>query len=871
MTRGTKSWAVACALLVMLGAACGDSSSPGDAGLDGDVDGSPTDSGEDGGGGDAGEDGAGLDSLDEADSADRVAASFACTDIQAAMAQRFEDDSVHFTALLPESVMLDLFDAIDRSRSDRASRYVWAVLRALMDVRIAEAQAWAARGFSEDALRALVGAQLSRDTPIPVSMLSTAIGDYCPGLEPTSPSALLGQVGLAESGYFCELSPTPDCAEDMPRPPELECPPPLLPCPDCPYIEIAQDELDALLEQLNMSRDGALVSGLVEAYVGPIVSALLTGTVPNPALAVVGLLTNALGPDHPLLDLLVDIAQGALNGASVGGLPGALLGGLIAGLFSLPGFLENSALQSALDAARRRLERMKQYCEERMWAARMAVCELREANRLVRRTAECAEAAATHAAKVSDWERRQDECTADRAAVAAANRAARATTTRLRRGPFRGTLEAFEMCCEMPDLDPCPDPSLVADPIPAWIPDPDDDYLFQSLLRGPGLLRAHGPAGRGRIGVEVVQGWPGSPRVPTGAGVRVVPTASPPLVFDPAGGAMTDAEGVAWFDVWTESAGGAPGVGVPGDHTMRFDVELDFGAGAEVLNFGLCGGAFDLCHLEFVDNTSEQVLMVASDGAVRSIDGAPPTASVFATVPGVVSVASNPEGTLVLAGTSNGLVFDITAGGDFTGVTPWATFDAGGVLTGLAFDGADIWVTNLTGGTVHRITAGGDHRATAAHASGLSFPVMTLVRPGGVYTSESGRSRIVDITAGGDMSAAGAYTTFPTHAPQALLWHRGLGAMYAAGSDGGGAGSLFRVTGGSAAVHATGIFNPADMALHPWTDTWLVNSFQASGFVLDITGTTAGTDLTRRAPLVSGLSNPERMTYVYVRDATLAP
>jgi hypothetical protein len=156
--------------------------------------------------------------------------------------------------------------------------------------------------------------------------------------------------------------------------------------------------------------------------------------------------------------------------------------------------------------------------------------------------------------------------------------------------------------------------------------------------------------------------------------------------------------------------------------------------------------AFDLdLKAAYVSQTQlGEILKVTSDGTV----------SVFATVPhGNFGMIRLRDGRL-LSTIGKGRIADITAGGDLTNVTPFATglgFTRGILETR---DGRMLVASQDTG-KVYDITHGGDFTNSTAFASGLDA-IAKLVQDasGRIFVSQFNLQRVMDITAGGNFSNA---------------------------------------------------------------------------------------------------------------------
>jgi hypothetical protein len=123
---------------------------------------------------------------------------------------------------------------------------------------------------------------------------------------------------------------------------------------------------------------------------------------------------------------------------------------------------------------------------------------------------------------------------------------------------------------------------------------------------------------------------------------------------------------------------------------------------------------------------------------------------------------------LIEAGVDEARIHNITAGGDFSGATPFATLDGTGAVVGEICFSAKLdtmYVADIDADVVYAISAAG---AVSTFATGLSNPVAVACRSGSVFAQEfsSGpdpsNGSLVDISAGGDFSSAPAFVTSAT-------------------------------------------------------------------------------------------------------------
>ncbi len=210
-------------------------------------------------------------------------------------------------------------------------------------------------------------------------------------------------------------------------------------------------------------------------------------------------------------------------------------------------------------------------------------------------------------------------------------------------------------------------------------------------------------------------------------------------------------------------------------------------------------------------------------------------------------------------------IFEVSAGGDLGGATPWATFPAAARISDVVWlYGRRQWaVTDLVGGRIWLIDGGGDHTSSAPHATGLQFPVAVVeLDDGTLLAAVNGRAGLVDIGGGGDLAAAPLHRDLAPWAPQHFARaHADDGVrvwLTVAQSDG--AGGVFDVASAGGPVF-TGIFNPAGIAVDPWTGQTITTSFAAAGAAFELTSA-ADVDLSDDTPFATGLTNPNGVAWV---------
>ena len=107
-------------------------------------------------------------------------------------------------------------------------------------------------------------------------------------------------------------------------------------------------------------------------------------------------------------------------------------------------------------------------------------------------------------------------------------------------------------------------------------------------------------------------------------------------------------------------------------------------------------------------------------------------------------------------------IHNISAGGDFAGATPFATFDSHGpgpVFGEICFstDLTTMYVADFSAGIVHTVSTSG---AVTSFATGLTNPIEVEYLPDGtILAQEYDNGRVVDITGGGDFTAAPGFIT----------------------------------------------------------------------------------------------------------------
>ena len=123
-----------------------------------------------------------------------------------------------------------------------------------------------------------------------------------------------------------------------------------------------------------------------------------------------------------------------------------------------------------------------------------------------------------------------------------------------------------------------------------------------------------------------------------------------------------------------------------------------------------------------------------------------------------VSAQAQP-GDILVSNNDTGEVFNITAGGDFSMATPFAT------TSGFAFElcqlgvGGPVFVAAGADGAVHDITAGGDFSMATGYAFGLLNVVALSCSASEIMAGDFGLREVYDVTAGGDFSTASAFAS----------------------------------------------------------------------------------------------------------------
>ncbi len=808
----------------------------------------------------------------DADREFRVASSTACSDIALGLRVTWEG-RVPMSTLLPESVLLATGDMFDVPRYEAANAYVGAVLRAVHYTRFDDALA--AGDFelmSDDERLALVAAIFLADTRVPLSSIATELAAFCPDLALGSEKADIPETTTSRYGFFCPAPGIPDCAPPEPTPPE-DCPPELLDCPDCPYLEIAEGELEILedaYDAFDSRRDTEGLLDLLGIYVEALLQTAATGSIPNPASIAVSVATVYLGEDYPGLTFIIETLSATAQGTLLGG---PLLGtamGVWAALSSWGDLSEQDSWNSRLAAARRRVNEMRRYCREIRWAQRQAECRVREAERFDSRTADCVEMTHLYDARVAQWEADNDTCEADQAAARQARADAWTITNYLRSKGFGFTREAFEVCCDgpYPFEDTCPPRGTIErEPIPIWGFGPREGYLGSfSLIIGTGSTRAFGPDAGGELAVEWVFGFPGEAPVPFGDVDLDIEISNPRLegpglrgVFE-AGPRPPDFETPIPFDIEFDSETGP----LPDDEYFSFNLIVDITVDAETVESRIPDAVI------LRNNVAEFHPHVVTAGGVFDVTGGGDFTDrePFAWGPSLHALVSTPDGQLLVS--TDAAVYDITeTGGDLTDVTPYATFAPGGLISGLAIDHfGSLLVTDLLGGLVHRVVGGGDYTRRTPFAFGLSYPTETIAYDSRLLIAENGRHRIVDASVGGDLSGAPAWIDLEPYGPQHFSVHPWRSLFISAAAPPDGDGAIFDVTASERAESAyfTGMFNPSGFALRPDGRQWLVSEFAEDGSLLDLAEAESGADLDAAERFATGLEFPNGIAYRYVRD-----
>ena len=806
----------------------------------------------------------------ESDSDARIEAANACSDLALALETHWEGQ-LPFSELLPGSVMLVMSDHFERSRYDAATAYVGAVLTEVHYQRYENALAYGDfASFDRDVQEFIVTGVFLADTRIEIEAVADELEALCPGIEiPARDKADIPQNATSRYGFFCPQPGIPDCGAPEPTPPH-DCPPELLDCPDCPYLEFAEDDLDALedaYEEFEARADGERLLDLLGIYIESLIETAATGMIPNPASIAADIATVYLGEDYPGLALIIDVMANVAAGTLAGGPVVGVAMGLWAGFTSWGDLNEQDSWNTRLAEARARVRAMREYCRQRMWAERQEECRIREAARFERRTAECAESQLSYEAALSQWEADNDACD-ERQAEAEAARAEAFTITNYLRGKGYGfTRAAFEECCDgpYPFDEACP-ADLERDPIPIWGIDPRRDWLRQSEIRRLNS-RGFGPDAGGQITIEVRIGLPGEPSF-----------TPEELGFD-----------ISINDSWIESGGFRGDFGVDdfgsltGDEAT-YDVEITtlsadpFGPDATQSADWWYDVTFEGINTQIVildvatieDNSSEfHPMVVTSDGVFDLSDGGDFTdATPYAWSDDDFHALFVLDGGLFVS--TDTALFDISDGGDVTSDIPWATFPAGALITGTHVDhDGDVWVTDLLGGSVYEISDSGDYSSATPTLSGLSYPVDVILYDDRVLVAENGRSRVADMTSDPNGATAPTWALLDPYGPQHFVYHpwRSLYVTAAAPPDGDGAVFDITASGDPSSASFEGLFNPSGFALHPDGVTWLATEFQEDGSVVDLSRADAGGDLTGAERFATGLDNAAGLTFWFRRDS----
>ncbi len=156
-------------------------------------------------------------------------------------------------------------------------------------------------------------------------------------------------------------------------------------------------------------------------------------------------------------------------------------------------------------------------------------------------------------------------------------------------------------------------------------------------------------------------------------------------------------------------------------------------------------------------------LLVASfsNGAVYDISGGGDfsTATAFATgLGGARNLLQLATGEILLADQNGGRVIDITSGGHFAAANGFAFgFPATAPLDLVQDASGRIYASSFSG--VFDITDGGDVSGASPHATGLDFIGLTVAGDGKLLASVLITGDVYDITSGGDVSASSPFAS----------------------------------------------------------------------------------------------------------------
>lgn len=812
-----------------------------------------------------------------------VVSTQACNDLSAALATQY-DESVPMTALLPESVLVRAMDITNPDYSDPAQLYLAAVLNTVWEFRWEAFLEFYHEDLTDDELTQITLAIYGSDTLVPVSSLGETLGLLCEDLAFGSEKAI---VGSAATGFYCEQPGVPDCSANPPQPPE-DCPPELLDCPDCPWTQIMADQLaevEAAYDALKDLRDTESLIDLFEVYAQALAETAATGQIPNPASIAVGIAGVFYGEDYPGLTLMAGVISSIISGTLAGGpIVGTALG-LWTLMMGWGDASEQDEWNNKLAKARDNIRWAREYCEEINWTQRQQECRAREAARFERRTAECAEADASYGLAYSNWEIEQDECDEARAAAQAAASAAWSQSAYMAVKGYLYNQAAMELCCEVPYLSPCPPPDFPDPPglIPYWARDLRLLILSNTRVR-PRRLPGGGP-GSGPVVLDPVVSlndrvlqpweamWPGrdpAGRINWGRLERDGDVTDAPLDVEPLNGGdlVDDLElGATWELDFTSRLE----IGQPieaGEWDLRLEIDVE-------------GSVFETVipnAVDVIDNSFEyRALGVTKNGVIDLTEGGDLSdADLWAYgIDHPVSIETFGDRVLLGSGGANspGLIFDITGGGDFSEAEPWADFGSvthdfgtGRLIKDVYYDAAHehLYVTELWGGDIFRISAGGDLSEATPYVTGLDFPTATVVYDDRVLVAESGGKQILDIT---NPDSPTLYVDLAPYGAQTLLYHPGR-SLFVASVDQVGAGVLFEVSDlegfTTDTPYFTGLGNIAGMALHPRDLTWLVGEFAESGSVYELTDASEGASLSTASAFATGLPFMDKIRWVHV-------
>jgi hypothetical protein len=186
-------------------------------------------------------------------------------------------------------------------------------------------------------------------------------------------------------------------------------------------------------------------------------------------------------------------------------------------------------------------------------------------------------------------------------------------------------------------------------------------------------------------------------------------------------------------------------VGGNGSNTSLFNIT---GGGAVTTAFATTGSSSEAGQLAWSADLSTMYMSIYGANKVVAIT-ANGTVTDFATnLNGPTGLLMTSSGHLLVSAFNANDIFDITAGGNFSGAVPFAT-GLSSPRNLLQVAPGTIYVTDQGSGDVKNVAAGGNMASVTAFATGLSTPVDIVSFNGHIYVANLGTGSVLDITAGG--------------------------------------------------------------------------------------------------------------------------